>query len=72
MLKVHPLERPTINDIISQLQEVAVARNVNLKAALDIAVQAPSPAATTAPTQDLEEGRGMLPKEIYTYLVITD
>ncbi|KAK2189330.1 hypothetical protein NP493_109g06044 [Ridgeia piscesae] len=36
MLKVDPRERPSINDIVSQLQEVAIARGVNLKAALEL------------------------------------
>lgn len=36
MLKVCPLERPNINDIVNQLQEIAVARGVNPKSALDI------------------------------------
>ncbi|ELU08049.1 hypothetical protein CAPTEDRAFT_20343 [Capitella teleta] len=36
MLKVCPLERPNINDVVEQLQEIAVARGINPKAALDI------------------------------------
>ena len=36
MLRVDPRERPSINDIVSQLQEVAIARGVNLKAALEL------------------------------------
>ncbi len=36
MFKVDPRERPNINEIIERLQEIAVARNVNLKAPLTI------------------------------------
>ena len=36
LLRVDPRERPTISDVVSQLQQVAVARSVNLKAALEL------------------------------------
>ena len=36
LLRVDPRDRPTISDVVSQLQQVAVARGVNLKAALEL------------------------------------
>lgn len=36
MFKVDPTERPNINEVVSRLQEIAVARNVNLKSPLNI------------------------------------
>ena len=35
---VDPRHRPTINDVIERLQEIAGARNVNLKAPLELGV----------------------------------
>ena len=35
---VNPNDRPTINDVIARLQEIAEARNVNLKAPLDLGI----------------------------------
>ena len=31
MFRVDPRERPNINDVVERLQEIAAARNVNLK-----------------------------------------
>ncbi len=36
-----PRERPNINEVVSRLQEIAVARNVNLKAPLTISEVVP-------------------------------
>ena len=36
MFKVDPRERPNINEVVARLQEIAVARNVNLKGPLSI------------------------------------
>ena len=52
MLKVCPLERPNINDVVEQLQEIAVARGINPKAALDITPNQ----ITQAPTQPETSG----------------
>ena len=43
MFKVDPRERPTVNDVISRLQEIAVARNVNLKTNPKLMDGAPPP-----------------------------
>ena len=37
---VDPRHRPTINDVIERLQEIAGARNVNLKAPLELGMSA--------------------------------
>ena len=37
MLKVDPNDRPNVHDIVDRLQQIAAARNVNLKGALNIA-----------------------------------
>lgn len=45
MLKVNPNDRPNINDVLDRLQEVAAARNVNLKTPLNITEGLPVAAA---------------------------
>ena len=42
MFKVDPRERPNINEVLARLQEIAAARNVNLKAPLNISETVPS------------------------------
>lgn len=42
MLQVNPNDRPTINDIIDRIKEIAVAQNVNLKGTLHIAENIPA------------------------------
>ena len=42
MFKVDPRERPNINEVLARLQEIAAARNVNLKAPLNISEAVPS------------------------------
>ena len=43
MLKVHPMERPNITDIINKLQEMANKKNVSLKTSLSLEkVKAPA------------------------------
>ena len=42
MFKVDPRERPNINEVVARLQEIAVARNVNLKAPLNISEVIPN------------------------------
>lgn len=42
MLQVNPSDRPTINDIIDMIKEIAVAKNVNLKGPLHIAENMPA------------------------------
>ncbi|KAK3091567.1 hypothetical protein FSP39_020845 [Pinctada imbricata] len=37
MLKIDPNDRPNVHDIVDQLQQIAAARNVNLKGSLQIA-----------------------------------
>lgn len=46
MFLVDPRDRPTVNDILERLQEIAAARNVNLKEPLDFGqnMTAPAPA----------------------------
>ena len=36
MFRVDPSERPNINEVVSRLQDISVARSVNLKAALQL------------------------------------
>ena len=36
MLKVNPVERPTINDIVDRLHEIASAKGVNLREPLGL------------------------------------
>ncbi|KAK7100826.1 cyclin-G-associated kinase-like [Littorina saxatilis] len=47
MLKVNPAERPTINDIIDRLHEIASARGVNLREPLGLSPEAPAYAPAT-------------------------
>ena len=47
MLKVNPVERPTINDIVDRLHEIASAKGVNLREPLGLNREMP----TSAPGQ---------------------
>ena len=38
MFMVDPNHRPTIHEVLERLQEIAVARNVNLKSPLDLGI----------------------------------
>ena len=51
MFKVDPRERPNINDLVSRLQEISVARGVNLKQSLNLMDN-----GKPAPAQQEEEG----------------
>ena len=42
MFKVDPRDRPNINEVVARLQEIAVARNANLKTPLNIAESVPN------------------------------
>jgi len=43
MLQVDPSGRPTINDVIDRLQEIAAARDIELKSSLQIKVPEQEP-----------------------------
>ncbi|CAH1774732.1 unnamed protein product [Owenia fusiformis] len=52
--KVDPRERPNINEVIERLQEIAAARNVNLKAPLQLTsapIPQTAPVAPVSPTR---------------------
>ncbi|XP_062593365.1 cyclin-G-associated kinase-like [Saccostrea cucullata] len=42
MLQVDPNDRPTVHDLVDRLQEIAIAKNVNLKGPLHIAENIPA------------------------------
>ena len=43
MLRVHPMERPNITDVVNQLQEIASSREVSLKNTLKASKPKPQP-----------------------------
>ncbi|XP_064605296.1 cyclin-G-associated kinase-like [Liolophura sinensis] len=49
MFLVDPRERPTVNDLLERLQEIAAARNVNLKEPLDFGQNMGAPAPAQSP-----------------------
>ncbi|KAK7502233.1 hypothetical protein BaRGS_00006597 [Batillaria attramentaria] len=49
MLKVNPEERPTINDVMDRLNEIAAARGVNLREPLNFGRDVPATAAPDTP-----------------------
>jgi len=50
MLKIHPLERPNIVDILERLQDISLTKNVSPKQPLSSLV-VPSPASVSDPVR---------------------